>query len=184
VSSARQRPLAVPRPAVLAIAAAGLLIVAILISACGTGQVTQTSTQLAAVNGGQAQVGPIAIRNAEWAYPSGGQHFYARGSSAPLSAAIVNTGSADDALVSASSPVAGSVRIDGQKQIPAQTTLRVVADESTATGQDMVRIVLENLTQDVKPGKSIRLTLVFQRAGQVNVAVPIANPEETTSTSG
>jgi copper(I)-binding protein len=83
-----------------------------------------------------------------------------------------------------SSSAAGSVRIEGQKQIPAQTPLRVVAEEAAASGQGVARIVLENLTQDVKPGRSIRVTFLFQRAGQASVQVPIANPAESGRTHG
>ena len=42
---------------------------ALLVTGCGAGQITQTDTQVAAINGTSAGVGTIAIRNAEVSYP-------------------------------------------------------------------------------------------------------------------
>lgn len=40
------------------------------LTACGAGQITQTATQIAAVNGGEATVGKIALRNVQLIYPT------------------------------------------------------------------------------------------------------------------
>lgn len=42
---------------------------AIALSACGSGQVSQTAVQQAAVNGNSADLGEIALRNVHIAYP-------------------------------------------------------------------------------------------------------------------
>jgi copper(I)-binding protein len=39
--------------------------------------------------------------------------------------------------------------------------------------------VLRNLTQDIAPGQTARVTLLFQNAGEVTLALPIATPADT-----
>jgi copper(I)-binding protein len=89
---------------------AGLVVVGgLALAGCGSGQVTQTSTQKPTVDGEMAQVGRIAIRDAALEYPVGGR--YERGSDARLRMVVVNDGVEPDALVSVSSPVATDVTI-------------------------------------------------------------------------
>nr|MBA3800679.1 hypothetical protein [Geodermatophilaceae bacterium] len=52
------------------------------VSGCSAGQVTQTSTQVATVNGSSANIGQLALRDIRILYPSGGS--YAAGSTAQL----------------------------------------------------------------------------------------------------
>jgi copper(I)-binding protein len=94
-------------------AAAGLGL-ALLLTGCGAGQITQTDTQVAAVNGANGEVGEMAVRNAELAFPANSaQGVYQPGSTAPLIVTIVNTGLTEDTLIGVSTPAAESVTIDG-----------------------------------------------------------------------
>lgn len=43
---------------------------ALALTACGAGQITQTATQIAAINGGEATSGQIALRNVQLLYPT------------------------------------------------------------------------------------------------------------------
>lgn len=87
---------------------------ALLLSGCGAGQITQTDTQVAAVNGASGNAGPIAVRGAELAYPAGSaQGVFQPGSNAELIVTIVNTGVTDDTLTGVSTPAALGVTIDG-----------------------------------------------------------------------
>jgi copper(I)-binding protein len=119
---------------------AGLGIAALLIG-CGAGQVTQTDTQVSAVNGASGQVGMIAIRNAELQSPDNAQGVYAPGSNATLIVTIANTGIDPDELIGVSSPAATSVTIDGSatgtKPIPGNFAIvsGVDVDDSTAAVQ-------------------------------------------------
>jgi copper(I)-binding protein len=89
---------------------AGLVVLGGLgLAGCGSGQVAQTALQQPTVDGQQAQLGPIAIRNAALEYPVGG--VYERGSEARLRMVVVNGGIAPDTLTSVSSPVATDVTI-------------------------------------------------------------------------
>lgn len=183
MSSARLRPTAILRPVLLAGFALTML------AGCGVGQSTQMSEQQAAVNGGNGDIGPIAVRNAELVYPEGDEHFYAAREDAPLVVTIVNTGATDDELTSITTPAATSVAIEGQRGIPAQRTLRAVAADEGATNaserleQGQIRITLEKLTEDVKPGRTVRLTLLFRRAGELTIDLPVGAPDEARAES-
>jgi len=102
------------RRAPVAIGLAGL-VTALAVAGCSAGQNTQTDSVEPAVNGSQGQVGPIAIRNAQIAYPHDGT--YSAGASAPLILTIVNTGSKADELVEVTSEVAGNVTITGDRAL-------------------------------------------------------------------
>jgi copper(I)-binding protein len=110
-----------------AAAAVGLAIGAMVLAGCGAGQVTQTDTQVSGIDGANFNAGPIAVRNAQFVLPSDvqGAAAFTSGGSAPLQMTIVNTGGTSDTLVSASSPIATSVQIQGTKDIQAGRTLNV-----------------------------------------------------------
>jgi periplasmic copper chaperone A len=202
---ARQRPLVIG--VALLLGALGAL------GGCSTGQISQTASQAAAVNGANGQAGSIAVRDAEFVYPEDDEHTYPAGSSAPLKMTIVNTGSAKDKLVAVRSPAAASVRLQGATTIPGRGTIHVVAPEAqtsttpaattppaspsaaptTQVSQPSstsapasegelalgeLTITLENLTEDIEPGKTVRVMLVFERAGEIVLAVPMAAPEQ------
>jgi copper(I)-binding protein len=75
-----------------------LLFSPVALSACSSGQVTQTATQQRDKTGGQAQVGDISVRQVRLAFPDSGS--YASGANAELQMAIANDGPQDDALTS------------------------------------------------------------------------------------
>lgn len=212
---------------------------------CAAGQVTQTADQESAVNGASGQVGPIAVRDAVFVYPSGDEHFYAAGSAAALTLTIVNTEGTEDRLVAVQSPV-GQARLDGSTTIPGRSAVRAIAidvtetttsaattvattsattsaptsgpvatttvsaptsgpattsgpaatSEATTSGpatssepsattssaSDLapgeLTIVLEKLTEDIRPGRTVLVVLLFEKAGELQLLVPIASPDE------
>ena len=73
---------------VTAALAAGLGLVAV---GCSAGQVTQTDTQVAAVDGASGNAGPIAVRNVMLAFPPDGNRYH-EGDDVPLTFVIANTG--------------------------------------------------------------------------------------------
>ncbi|WP_170308960.1 copper chaperone PCu(A)C [Pseudonocardia hierapolitana] len=105
----------------------GALIAAVAVAGCGAGQITQTSRQVAAVEGANATSNQISVRNAmiEFDEPAHGAAIYPVGGSAPLQMVIVNTGAELDRLVAASSPVASSVEISGVLRIPGGQALTI-----------------------------------------------------------
>lgn len=103
-----------------------------MLAACGAGQITQTDTQLSGVNGDSGMAGPIAVRNAQLAFPSASKGVYEPGSSAELIVTFVNTGLSDDTLTKITTPAAVSVTVDGS---PSGTKL-IPGNFSVASGSD------------------------------------------------
>ena len=209
----------------------GALIGAVALAGCGAGQVTQTASQVAAVEGGNATTGQIAVRNAtiEFDGPVESGAIHPAGGEAPLEMSIVNTGAELDRLVGASSPVASSVQVSGVLRVPGGQVLSVegapaqlaapqptdpaaaggtpgptpgeastpgeaaatppptapattpapepTAAESTAAGSGGAHIVLTGLREDIQAGRSYPVVLTFERAGDVQVEVPVAYPD-------
>jgi copper(I)-binding protein len=180
-----------------AVLGASVLLGSPVLAACGTGQDTQTANQLPTVNGANGNAGPIAVRNVELAVPASTPVMYRAGSEAPLLAFIVNTGTSEDELVSVTSPAASKAQIEGEGTLVPQVSVRAVGPEQGGSGQDgstqssstqngstqsndagrQLRITLQGLTQDVRPGTTIRVTFLFRKAGELNLDVPIATPE-------
>lgn len=200
------RTAAPPRSGLLA----GVLVGALALTGCGAGQIAGTAEQVAAVNGSNAAVGPIAVRDAVIVYgeQAEGGAVYARGSDAPLNLFVINEGEEADRLVSASSPWASSVTISGVTEIPAGRSIAVEGEpaaaeppaagtrspstgpttnpaptsapapqESGAEAEGM-QILLTGLLDDIRAGLSYDVTLVFERAGEVTINVPVGATEE------
>lgn len=74
-----------------------LLLTPVALTACGAGQVNQTSTQIRDKTGPSAQIGDLSLREVLLDYPDTGS--YAKGDSAQLRLSIANSGPQDDALV-------------------------------------------------------------------------------------
>lgn len=123
-----------PRPTGAAVAI-GAVIGAVALTGCGAGQLAQTSTQVAAVDGAAVTVGTIAIREAQITYSEDaeGAAIYRRGGQAPLEMRIINIGADADRLVSASSPVAASVQISGDATVPGGQALLVEGEPAAST---------------------------------------------------
>ncbi|HTI23628.1 MAG TPA: hypothetical protein VL652_21710 [Kutzneria sp.] len=118
-------------PVVLGIGAA------LVVSGCSAGQITQTDTQVPAVNGSMGTVKQIAVRDVRLAFPAG-KSYFSKGESASLLVTIANSGQADDKLVSVSSPEFGSgAQIVGDATIPGfhaiSATETAVASVTTTT---------------------------------------------------
>ncbi|MGI9000790.1 MAG: copper chaperone PCu(A)C [Pseudonocardia sp.] len=177
------------RAAVVVAMIVGVMIGALALAGCGAGQVSQTSRQVADVNGASAEAASILVRNAriEFAGEVQGGDVYTRGASAPLRMSIVNTGADADRLVSATSPAASSVRISGDAEIPGGQVL-VVDDEPPVPttpaaiprgdvgAQREGSIVLTGLRQDIRAGLTYPVVLTFARAGEIRLEVPVDNP--------
>lgn len=155
----------------------GAVIGLLTVTGCGSGQIAQTANDASVVTGAAVNVGDIAVRDAEIEFPSGGGPAgaaYRTGGTAPVSMTIINESDGIDRLVSASSPVAGSVRIDGDTSLPGHHVL--VTGSRPGAGQPdttQVRLALTSLTQDIRPGLNYPLMLTFQRAGTVTVNLPV-----------
>jgi copper(I)-binding protein len=109
----------------------------IALGGCGAGQVAQTAYQANAAGGATVTTNGIAVRDAQIAYGEAvaGENVYPIGGNAPVEMHIINESRQDDRLVSASSPIAASVAISGQADLPAGTVMVVGGGESGTAGQ-------------------------------------------------
>lgn len=189
----------------VAAAVAGLVTV-LVVAGCGAGQDTQTDSIQPSVNGALGQVGPIMIRDAQFA-PGGKNGVVASGGDAELRLTIINTGNADDELTEVTSPVAEDVEITGDRSLVSRRAIQVgggggaitqsspttptstsapgsstarpttsVAGPKAVAELGKARIVLKGLNGALDPGKTYPVTFVFRDAGSVTIDLPIANP--------
>ena len=183
----RSRPTFALRGAALL---AGVLAMTLTVGGCGAGPNAQTGQEAPAVNGAAATTGPIAVRDAMIVLPArpAGPDAYAPGGTAPLRMWIVNQGQQPDRLLSASSPAATSVSTGGDLTVAPGGAVAVTAASSTAsaapvapptgsTGQQVqhASMALVGLREAVQPGQNYPVTLVFENAGPVTLAVPVGS---------
>lgn len=168
------------RPARVALVA-GAVVGALALAGCGAGQISQTADQVAAVSGANVTEAQLAIRNAEIEYPATATQsiaLYRAGADAPLSMTIVNESDLPDRLISASSPVAGSVQLVGDTLLPSQKALVLGGRDVTAPpNARAVEATLVGLNQDLNAGLSYDVVLVFERAGAITVSMPMGNAD-------
>ncbi|MFI9815309.1 copper chaperone PCu(A)C [Saccharothrix variisporea] len=246
---APQKSPASRRLAVVAAVATGLGLAA---AGCSAGQVTQTDTQVAAVNGASGTVGTIAVRDAQLLFPVA-HGYYEEGDNAPVVVLIANNGGEADKLLSVTSDRSAEAEITGDKDLEPGTAISGGADQddagshqtttshpasssasatstsssdshgtsgtttttttpaagstttttTSASGTSIsgpptttrnpsasvsasakpsepgkVKIVLKDFKGDLRPGQTLRVTFLFEKAGPITLDLPIgATPE-------
>ncbi|WP_430330740.1 hypothetical protein [Rhodococcus sp. ACT016] len=154
----------------------------LVLSACGAGQISQTATQAAAVNGNQATSGNIALRNVHVVYPNSEDYSIEPGGSAQLAFTAVNLSEHQtDRLTGIKSDYAGSVTIDdkaGTREIKPQAALGagnpdVSVPEEAPETLSLIDVTLDDIREGVRPGLTFPVTFTFQNAGDVVVQVPV-----------
>ncbi|HET7666702.1 MAG TPA: hypothetical protein VFK56_11670 [Mycobacterium sp.] len=172
-----------PRTSVLTagLAACGLA-VAVALSGCGAGQVSQTATQEPAVNGTNATVGQIALRNIH-VRAAQKTDYVQPGSPVELLFVAVN-GSPDtnDKLVSVTSDI-GTVSISGDSTVPANGVLVVGEPDGqtkpleAAEKAEAVQAKVA-LSKPITNGLTYQFTFTFEKAGKTSAQVPISAGEQ------
>ena len=128
---------------------------------------------LAAMQGAEARLGPIAIEGAfaRAAAASGGA------SAAYMS---ITTDGAADRLVAAASPAARKVELhthtlddQGVARMRQVTAIAVEPGESTVLKPGGLHVMLMGLTQQLAEGDTLELTLTFEQAGDVTLTLPV-----------
>ncbi|MGN5238187.1 MULTISPECIES: hypothetical protein [unclassified Rhodococcus (in: high G+C Gram-positive bacteria)] len=164
------------------------------LSACGAGQITQTSDQVAAINGTNTDAGSLALRNVHIIYPDSEEYSIEPGGTALLGFTIANLdGYRDDVLTGIETEYAGSVTGADNITIPAlgsviagvspETTdlLESVDESPQPTSPEDTPVVpatvetieLVDLKEGVRPGLTIPFTFSFEEAGDVTLSVPV-----------
>jgi copper(I)-binding protein len=109
---------------------------ALVLAGCGAGQITQTATQQAAVNGTHAQVKNVVLRDAAVQYPTSGPG-YPAGATPALTLTLVNLDPQDDALVSVTTEDGAQATIAGSKAIVAGHSLVIGPDDAVESTNEV-----------------------------------------------
>lgn len=157
-------------------ASAGLAACGVILTGCGSGQISQVASQEAAVNGMSANAKNIALRNVHLLAT---RDSLTPGKVLPLVFVAANNSlDVNDKLVSITSDF-GTVALSGDAAIPAGQALVAApmggpeAMSSTAPGTALV-----TLTKPITNGLSYPFTFTFEKAGAVTVAVPLSAGDE------
>lgn len=160
------------------LAAVGL---ALSLSGCGAGQLSQTATQEPAVNGVNASSGSVALRNVHLRAPQTSDYVRPGSPVELLFVAVNNSPDQPDRLVSIRSDV-GSAPLRGDTTVPANGVLVAGEPDGQIAALDSVDparpiTVDVSLTKPITNGLTYPFTFTFQRSGDVTVQVPISAGE-------
>jgi copper(I)-binding protein len=147
-----------------------LLLSAALLSGCGTGLHSRTYREHGRQDGAIANVGGrsgIAVRNVHLTPPATGST-YGVGSTAFLTGGLVNGSGTADALVGATSDVAGAVTL-----LVDDTPTTEVAIPAHGAATTTWALALSSLTRPVSVATYVTVTLEFRSAGRVTLQVPV-----------
>lgn len=176
------KPRASRRSARVAALAAGGLIGAASLAGCGVGQVSQTAMQQSAVDGNQAVIKNVALRNVRIQALQTGD-FLRPGATVDLVLVVVNQSpDVTDKLVGITTDI-GKVTVTGDPTLPAGGTLFVGApngqDKKAVDAVEDAHSVKATVTlaKPITNGPNYKFTFDFEKAGSVSVAVPISAPE-------
>ena len=158
-------------------ASAGLAACGLILTGCGSGQISQVASQEAAVNGTSANAKSIALRNVHLLVDQSGA-FVQPGKVVPLVfVAANNSADVDDKLVSITSDV-GTVAMSGNGAIPAGRALVVAPKgQAEAMGAAAPAAAGVTLSKPITNGLSYPFTFTFEKAGSTTVSVPLSAGE-------
>lgn len=151
------------RRPVTAVLAACLLSASL--TACGTGLEAQNYKPRTPHDSTSATVDKLAIRNL--AVQPGAEGVLDAGGTALITGVIVNSGTEDDALLSATTDAASSAVLQ------AGGTSESVALPARGSSGTSWAIALEGLSTALLPGAYIDVTLEFEKASRTTVRVPV-----------
>ena len=167
------------RSAKLAALAAGAVIGAGAIAGCSAGQVSQTAMQQSAVDGSQAVINNVALRNVHIQALQTGD-FLRPGATVDLVLVAVNQSpDITDKLVGITTDI-GKVTVTGDPTLPASGVLFVGPQNgqskksvSAVENADSVKASIA-LSKPITNGPNYDFTFNFEKAGSVSVGVPIS----------
>ena len=161
-------------------ATAGLAACGLILTGCGTGQISQTAGQESAVNGSSANIGEISLRNVHLQAVQRSD-FLQPGTAVELMFVVGNNSpDVDDTLLAVASDI-GQVKLTGDGAIPARGALIVGSpdgqDEVTPMGSATSTTAEVTLSKPITNGLTYNFTFDFEKAGRTSVAVPISAGE-------
>jgi copper(I)-binding protein len=163
---------------VAALAASGLVGAAAL-TGCGSGQLSQTASQASAVDGAQAVINNVALRNVH-IHAVQTRDFLTPGERVDLMLVAINQSpDVADNLVGITTDI-GTVTVSGDPRLPAGGVLFVGAPDGrnnnapgTVAAANTAKASVE-LTKPITNGLNYNFTFNFEKAGSANLTVPIS----------
>jgi copper(I)-binding protein len=183
--------LAAHRPRWALVAALAALV---FVAGCAAGQRAPTSSEISTIDGVNANIGMMQVRNLGLAAPPTDAG-YAIGDSAQLVFAMVNTGPRDDQLISVTSPAAGSATSNpvgavatpasgARSQPQAFIPISAVPGELVPVGygSPAASVTLQGLTKPLISGQTLVVILGFRGAGTKTIQIPVRLGEGASPT--
>ncbi|MFT3901089.1 MAG: hypothetical protein QM728_12720 [Gordonia sp. (in: high G+C Gram-positive bacteria)] len=155
-------------------------------SACGSGQVSQTATQAAAVNGATVREGSITVNDAQIVYPDGDSAAaFAAGGPFKLAFVITNEDPVNVLKLDSIEAPTGTVTLPADTDVKPGLALRAgkPAGMTPAEGQKQLDVTFNGAGKTVAPGLTVPLTFNFTQAGKpikvvVNTPVDVGSLAE------
>lgn len=171
------------RSAKLAGLAAGAVIGAVTLSGCGAGQLSQTAMQQSAVDGNQAVVKNVALRNVHIEAVQTGDYLRPGATVDLVLVAVNESPDITDKLVGITTDI-GKVTVTGDPTLHASGVLFVGRQndqpkkpDEAIENADTVKATIA-LSKPITNGPNYNVTFNFEKAGSVSLPVPISAPEE------
>lgn len=161
-----RRPLPALRPA------AGVLL-ALALTGCGATLDAQTYQERNQADASNTAVGTLSLRGIS-VEPAGDDRTHEAGGDAEVTMVLTNADDEADTLLEVTTPAAESVEllVDGEQE----DSIEVPALAST---QDLAALRLVSLTEELREGEYTTLTFRFERAGSIDVPVPVRTSGRT-----
>lgn len=159
---------------------AAALGVVLLVSGCGTGQISQTADTQPAAPGANSTDGPgtagsIQLRNVLLEYP--GVDGYRQGAAAPLQLRIFNTGGRPVTLVRVSTDIASGVTMRSTQAGGRPVRVTIPVDGHVTLSPDAsTGLQLDGLTRAIRSGESAKITFGFDNGAEYTLDVPVGLP--------
>jgi len=155
--------------------AAGLAAGAMILTGCSAGQISQTASQAAAVNGNSVNAKNIALRNVHLLATQSSDYMQPGRTVPLLFVAANNSPDINDNLLGITSDV-GAVAMTGESVIPAGAALVVgsASGQAEAMGSATPAAAEVTLDKPITNGLTYNFTFTFEHAGKVTAAVPIS----------
>jgi hypothetical protein len=167
----------------------------VFVAGCAAGQRAQSSSEISTIDGVNASIGSMQVRNLGLAAPPT-MAGYAVGDSAQLVFAMVNTGAREDQLISVASPVAGSSSSSAVGAVATGTTEatrrqpRAFVPISVSPGElvpvgygsPAANVTLVGLTKPLISGQTLIVTLGFRDAGTKTIRIAVQLGEGASAT--
>jgi copper(I)-binding protein len=162
--------------------AASAVIGAVALSGCGAGQLSQTAMQQSAVDGNQAVVKNVALRNVRIQALQTSDYLHPGDTVDLVLVAVNQSPDTTDKLVGITTDI-GKVTVTGDPTLPASGVL-FVGDQNgqpkklddVGENAEAVKATIA-LSKPITNGPNYDVTFNFEKAGSVSVAVPISAPE-------